>query len=75
MNGSFEVVGTELQARLIPLGRVRHDVWLDQLTWGALDANEYMPAGSTLRLKSERDGEPYYFGAARMALRWTVVPR
>lgn len=75
MSESFEVVGTELQARLIPLGRVREDIWLDRLTWGALDANDYLPAGSTLRLQSERDGAPFYFGASRMVVRRIWEPR
>lgn len=75
MSEPFEVHGTELQARLIAITRVHHDVWLDRLTWGALDANDYLPAGSTLRLQTEEDDGPHYFGSSRMAIRQSWGPR
>lgn len=64
----FETIGTEAQ-RLIPYQRVHQAIWIDRLTWGALDATDYSPAGSTLRLETDRDGEPYYFGATSMVSR------
>lgn len=75
MSEPFKVVGTELHARMIPYQRMHKDVWFDRLTWGALDANDYLPAGSTLRLQTEHDGVPHYFGSSRTVLRRNWEPR